>query len=226
MHFKVKTVTDGRCFKVRGLGPSTFTAYSRSASYQNSNQTLNTTSYTQIYEPGSNNVVAGDTHKDYVITGMWNAVGADVYKEGVSLSCYLYSGNPRIRIRNKSGSDIAWNHIEYVAYDVFRIYLAKTHIDVVLNEYSQKNGCYNRNGSSANMRTPNETYTIIAAYQADDTPVDITPLQVTYNSSWGELNVKNAGHYGTRTVAYVDFTVTGGDAPVAAAAMMMSLEDE
>lgn len=201
---------------------STYTAYSRSASYQNSNNTLNTTSYVSIYEPGSNNAVAGDTHKDYIITGMLNAAGTDVYKEGVSLSCYLYSGNPRIRISNRSGSDIVWNHIEYVARDVFRIYLNKTHTDVELNEYAQKNACYNRNSSPAMMRTPNETYTVVAAYQADDTPVDITPLQVNYNSSWGQLNVKNAGGHGKRTVAYVDFTVSGGDAP--SAAMTMSEE--
>lgn len=197
----------------------TYTAYSRSASYQSSNSTLNTTSYASIYEPGSNNAVAGDTHKDYIITGMWNAAGTDVYKEGVSLSCYLYSGNPRIRIRNTSGSEIAWNRIEYVARDVFRIFLTQTHIDVKLNEYSQMNGCYNRNGSTAMMRAANETYTVIAAYQADGTPVDITPLQVNYNSSLGNLNVKNAGGYGSRTVAYVDFTVSGGDAPTTATMM-------
>ena len=225
MHFKVKTVTDGRCFKVRGLGPSTYTAYSRSKAYQNVNQMLSTASYVAIYEPDSNNVVAGDTHKDYVITGMWNAAGANVYKEGVSLSCYLYNGNPRIRIRNTSGSEILWNRVEYVAYDVFRIFLTKTHTDVVLTEYAQRSDCYNRNGSTNMTRTPNETYTIVAAYQADGTPVDITPLQVNYNSAFGILNVYNRGGYGTRTVAYVDFTVSGGDAPVAAAAIMMSLED-
>lgn len=221
MHFRVKTVSDGRCFKVRGLGPtpSTFEAYSRSASYQSSNSTLQTSVYTSIYEPGSNNVVAGDTHKDYEIIGMWNAAGAELDYNRIGLSCFLVSGNPRIRIINKRSSSVSWNHIEYKAHNVFRFYNSDDRADYTLK--GMKAGC-NRNGIGTIERTPNETYTIVGVYMADGTKIPTpTDLEVSYASGLRQIKISTQYEH---TFAYVDVVVTGGDAPVAA--MMMSLEDE
>lgn len=201
----------------------TYTAYSRSGSYQNANQTLNTISYATLYEPDLTNAVSGDTHKDYIITGMWNAAGAEISIDKIGLSCYLYSGNPRIRIKNNSSGDVAWNHIEYKAYDVFRLYLREEHDDYTLKNYSQMNNCFNRNNLNTLTRTADEVYTIIGAYKADGTPVNHTPLRVSYNSAFnGRLNVYNDGTDGPLTFAYVDFTVSGGDKPSTA----VSLDDE
>lgn len=214
MHFKVKTVTDGRCFKVRGLGPSTYTAYSRSKAYQNSNQTLQTAVYTTIYEPDSNSVVAGDTHKDYEIVGMWNAAGAELDYDRIGLSCFLVSGNPRIRIFNQSGSTRSWNHIEYKAHNVFRFYNVNSKEDVTVK--GTRAGA-NRNGISTIERTADETYTIIGTYMADGTQIP-TPadLEVHYNSSLKQIKISTQYEH---TFAYVDVVVTGGDAPAPAAAM-------
>lgn len=199
----------------------TFTAYSRSASYQNSNQTLQTAVYTAIYEPGSNNVVAGDTHKDYEIIGMWNAAGTALQFEHVGLSCYLYNGNPRIRIMNKRSSSISWNHIEYKAHDVFRFYSRDDRADYAL--YGSK-AAYNRNGIQTIERTANETYTIVGVYMADGTQIP-TPadLEVSYASSLRQIKISTQYEH---TFAYVDVVVSGGDAPTTASALSLDNDEE
>lgn len=199
----------------------TYTAYSRSASYQNSNQTLQTAVYTSIYEPGSNNVVAGDTHKDYEIIGMWNAAGTALQFEQVGLSCYLYNGNPRIRIMNKRSSSISWNHIEYKAHDVFRFYNRDDRADYALHG---SKAAYNRNGIQTIERTANETYTIVGVYMADGTQIP-TPadLEVSYASSLRQIRISTQYEH---TFAYVDVVVSGGDAPTTASALSLNNEEE
>lgn len=197
---------------------STYTAYSRSGPYQNANQTLQTAVYTAIYEPGSNNTVSGDTHKDYEIIGMWNAAGVELSYNQIGLSCYLYSGNPRIRIYNSSGSTRSWNHIEYKSHNVFKLY---TSVDFTDRTFKGSLAGSNSNGITTLQRTPNETYTVIGVYMADGTQIPIpADLTVSYQSSLKQLRI--ALQY-ENTFARVDVVVTGGDELSAAT---MSLDDE
>lgn len=199
----------------------TFTAYSRSASYQNSNQTLQTAVYTSIYEPGSNNVVSGDTHKDYEITGMWNAAGTELDYDNIGLSCFLVSGNPRIRIYNSSGSTRSWNRIEYKSNDVFKLY---TKTDFTDRTFKGSLAGSNSNGITTLQRTPNETYTVIGVYMADGTQIPIpADLTVSYQSSLKQLRI--AVQY-ENTFARVDVVVTGGDEPTTASALSLNNEEE
>lgn len=189
----------------------TFTAYSRSGSYQKSNNTLSETAWTTLYESGSNSAVTGDITKDYEIIGMWNASGVSVYKDGIGLSCYLYSGNPRIRIFNKYGNGtITWNYIEYKAYDKFRLYMLPSHDDMELGISSGAPARFSRNGVPNAKRTPNEIYTITGAYKADGTPVEYSGLSVEYSDSgYGSFGVYNRdSSYSSVTLSYVEFTVS------------------
>lgn len=189
----------------------TYIAYSRSSAYQNSNQSLSNTAYATLYEPGDVGVLAGDTTKDYEITGMWNAAGSPINFNGIGLSCYLYSGNPRIRIRNDQLSSVTWNRIEYKVHDRFRVYLNSTNTDV--NFDGTDHICYGRNGLQSYQRTAGEVYTIIGVYTSNGTLVNtgfnnMTITAGTTATSNFVLHCDVTEDFGYITIAYVEFTVS------------------
>lgn len=184
-------------------------AYSRSSAYQTSNNQLQNATITGIYEQGQNGTLQGDTHKDYEITGMWLANGSALTLGRVGLSCYIYSGNPCIRIYNQTGGVVTWNKLEYIERNVFRLYLAQDRSDLSLDTGSQVNYCCNRNGISTIYRTTNETYTLVGACNSSGESVDYSQLTVGYTSSLHNMYVANNGSH--ITLSYVEFTVSGGD---------------
>lgn len=213
MHFKVKTVSEGKYFKVRGLGPSTLIGYSRSKAYQTANQTLSYGGNGPIYPPGETTGYPGDFSKCYKVKSFMNATGTELDRQYILVTTFTKSGYQGLRISNCSSYDTMksynWNKIVLEVTDTFTVW-RQNHVDYTLPAGStQSNGFVYTDDLNSQVskfyRDAGETYTIVGVYRADGTEVTNHALKLSY-SNYDNLAVRNSGKSSV-TFARIDFKV-------------------